>query len=136
MSYARRLGHAIDLLRLQRGISKKQMALETGIDAGNLNRVISGKQWLTPERLEIIAAYFGLKPSDIFRIADHGRLDPPLPAEDPRKAILKRFIDSLDGAALETFFAASAGEREPLALPPPNAINHSRRRTDPVPGRH
>ena len=65
-----RLGMAIDQLRTKKGVNKNEMALATGIDAGNLNRIIAGTQWPSPERLDILAAYFDVKVSDLFRIGD------------------------------------------------------------------
>lgn len=98
-----KLGRAIDQLRIRKGVNKKEMALATGIDAGNLNRIIAGTQWPSPERLDTLSAYFDMKPSDLFRIGEQGFLDAPR-KEDARRTALKDLIDKLEDNQLDAVF--------------------------------
>ena len=98
-----KLGRAIDQLRTRKGVNKKEMALATGIDAGNLNRIIAGTQWPSPERLDTLAAYFDLKPSDLFRIGEQGFIEAPR-REDARRTALKAMIDKLEENQLDAVF--------------------------------
>ena len=98
-----KLGRAIDQLRTRKGVNKKEMALATGIDAGNLNRIIAGTQWPSPDRLDTLAAYFDLKPSDLFRIGEQGFIEAPR-KEDARRTALKAMIDKLEENQLDAVF--------------------------------
>lgn len=103
MGTVRDIGWAIDELRRRAGASKKELAIATGIDAGNLNRIISGRQWPTPERLAALSRYFSVPIWEFFRIAEQG-LVLEQAQEDPRKERLKALIDQLDDDQLDVLF--------------------------------
>ena len=123
MRSAKDIGHAIDTLRLERGLHKKELAAATGIDPGNLNRIISGKQWPTPERLDALTAYFGVKAWELFKIAEEGGIY-ETEKEDPRKAALKALIDRLDADALDDVFP-----RQRFPSGQPSVTDATQRRT-------
>jgi transcriptional regulator with XRE-family HTH domain len=115
MGNVRNIGLAIDQLRRRKGISKKALAAATAIDAGNLNRIISGKQWPTPERLEALSRFFDVPAWEIFRIAEQGIATEMRP-EDARKGRLKAFVDQLDDSQLDVLF-----RRQSYAVSEPDA---------------
>ena len=48
------------------GVNQKKIAEQTGIDPGNLNRIVNGKQWPTPDRIDALAEFFGVMPWFLF----------------------------------------------------------------------
>jgi len=92
------IGDIVDQLRLSKNWSKKHLAAETGIEPGNLNRIISGKQEATLERLVAFATVFGVRVSDIVRMAELGQL------EDPRKTALIRLVEQIPLDKVEGIF--------------------------------
>lgn len=56
---ARMLAYLIEL----RGISQRELAEATGIDQGNISRLLSRKREFTPEQMRRLGAYFKVDPS-------------------------------------------------------------------------
>jgi transcriptional regulator with XRE-family HTH domain len=92
------IGRAIDQLRQARGWTKKKLSQDAGIDQGNLNRIISGTQEATLDRLQSLAAVFGVRMSDIMRMAETGQ------TEDPRKTALIRLVEQMPTSELDGVF--------------------------------
>jgi transcriptional regulator with XRE-family HTH domain len=92
------IGHTIDRLRIVRGWTKKELSEKSGVEAGNLNRIISGRQNPTIERLEQLASALRVHVSDIFRLAETGQ------SEDQRKTALVRMVEQLDSEQLDQYF--------------------------------
>jgi transcriptional regulator with XRE-family HTH domain len=99
MSTIAKIGHAIDRLRIKRGLNKKELSEISGVDAGNLNRIISGKQEATYARMQKIAAALGVAPSTIYRMAETG-----LTEEEDRKAFLHALIDASGPDQVDAIF--------------------------------
>lgn len=97
-------GVGIERLRLAANISKKELALATGIDEGNLNRIISGKQWPTKARLKAVCDFFGVPAFEIFRISEQGATYQIQETRDPRKAQLIAAIEELTTDQLDHAF--------------------------------
>jgi len=111
-------GLGVDILRRERGVTKRELALATGIDEGNLNRIISGRQWPSKARLEALCEYFDVNASDIFRIAEQGHVN-DTSEEELRRTVAHVLIDSLDIHKLAQLLRRTG----PVAqkLPPPSA---------------
>jgi len=117
----RDIGLAIDRLRQGRGWSKKYLSQQANIEQGNLNRIISGKQEATLEKLQALAKVFRVHVSDIIRMAETGQ------KEDPRKTALIRLIEQLPAADHDAVFRQTSDDPEKPALPdsrPKIANNH------------
>ena len=106
------IGRTIDRLRIARGMEKKELAEKSGIDAGNLNRIISGKQRATLERLEQMAEALGLRVSEVLRLAETGQV------EDQRKTAMIRMIEQLETDQMDRLFRRwPDGDGKPKYLP-------------------
>jgi len=92
-----KIGAVIDRYRIKSGLTKKELSDETGIDAANLNRIISGKQGATLDRLSALAAFFNVSVSQIIKEAEG-------PTGDQRKAILHELIDALPEDQIDQAF--------------------------------
>lgn len=92
------IGKAVDRLRKGRKMTKRKLSIDADIDAGNLNRIISGKQEATLERLDKLAATLGVRVSDIIRMAETGQ------EEDPRKMAIIRLVEDMPVTDLDTVF--------------------------------
>jgi transcriptional regulator with XRE-family HTH domain len=124
MSNIANIGQSIDRLRRARGLNKKELSALSGIDAGNLNRIISGKQEPTYARMQALAAVFGVNVSTIYRMAETGMNE-----EEDRKAFLHALIDAAGADQVDAIFRrwpnASHQQRDTAA---PKAITGSERR--------
>lgn len=103
----KRIGDVIERLRNKEGITKKELAERTGIDPGNLNRIISGKQGATFERLSVLSAYFDVPVWQMIKEAEG-------PTGDQRKAVLHDLIDALQDDQVDQAF-----RRWPIQNPQP-----------------
>lgn len=92
------IGRAIEVLRLAREWSKKDLSERSGINEPNLNRIISGKQAPTIKRLEQLAGAFNIQVYELIRLAETGM------EADARKALLHRLIDDMSPEQLENAF--------------------------------
>jgi transcriptional regulator with XRE-family HTH domain len=106
------IGHAIDRLRLSRGLNKKELSALSDIEAGNLNRIISGKQEATYAKIKALAAVFGVAPSTIYRMAETGMTE-----EEDRKAFLHALIDAAGADQVDTIFRRWPNAQHQRALP-------------------
>jgi len=110
------IGHAIDRLRLSRGLNKKELSALSDIEAGNLNRIISGKQEATYAKIQALAAVFGVAPSTIYRMAETGMTE-----EEDRKAFLHALIDAAGADQVDTIFRRWPNAQHQRALPSPES---------------
>lgn len=92
-----KIGRVIDRLRLRAGLAKAELAERAGIDPGNLNRIISGKQGAPFDRLAMIAAALSVPVWQIIKEAEG-------PTGDQRKAILHDLIDALPADQIDQAF--------------------------------
>jgi HTH-type transcriptional regulator/antitoxin HigA len=56
---ARMLAHLMEL----RGVTQRALAEATGIDQGNISKLLSGKRSFSTEHLRVLSAYFKVDPS-------------------------------------------------------------------------
>ncbi len=63
--YDKRLGAVIRKTIQTKGINQKALALEVGIDASNLSRMLSGAQTIQPDQLDKIAKALGKSSKDL-----------------------------------------------------------------------
>ena len=61
-----KIGEAIKQLRLERGATQEDVALEAGTNAGNLSRIERCQQQPALELVEKIAAAFGMTVADLY----------------------------------------------------------------------
>lgn len=109
------IGHAIDRLRISRGLNKKELSALSDIEAGNLNRIISGKQEATYAKIQALAEVFGVAPSTIYRMAETGMTE-----EEDRKAFLHALIDAAGPEQVDTIFRRWPNAQHQRRLPPPD----------------
>lgn len=64
-----KIGEAIKLLRLERGATQEDVALEAGTNAGNLSRIERCQQQPALELVEKIAAALGMTVADLYSYA-------------------------------------------------------------------
>ena len=69
-----KIGEAIKKLRLERGATQEDVALEAGTNAGNLSRIERCRQQPALELVEKIAAAFGMKVTDLYAYAESHQL--------------------------------------------------------------
>ena len=115
------IGRVIDHLRINRDWSKKELAARAEIDPGNLNRIISGQQEATLERLESLSRAFSVRVSEIIRMAETGQ------REDHRKMALMRMVEDMPTSDLDTVFRRTS---DAVAEPQPEPSKSKRSRSN------
>jgi len=99
------IGWAIDQYRLAKNWSKKELAGLAEIDQGNLNRIISGKQEPTLEKMEAIARALNVTVAEIIMTAEHRHT-----GGDPWKAAFIQWVKDLSSEELRSAFRRSRNQ--------------------------
>lgn len=66
------LGQAVRRVRESKGMTVEELALQAGIDRGNLSKMETGKMGITMERLFDLAECLGLSASELMMLAEIG----------------------------------------------------------------
>lgn len=108
-----KIGRVLRELIKRAGCTQADIAHRSGIEAGNLSRILRGSQSVTTARLRALGRVLEVEPWEIWRMADQGI--PPATQEDPRKAALHALVDALDDAQLDDAFRRSSdlGQKQP-----------------------
>ena len=108
-----KIGEAIKKLRLERGATQEDVALEAGTNAGNLSRIERCQQQPALELVEKIAAALGTTVSDLYAYAEANR---PKATKNKSKAKGSGEADSNTSILFRRVFHQLTPENKKLAM--------------------
>ena len=121
-----KIGEAIRKLRLERGATQEDVALEAGTNAGNLSRIERCQQQPALELVEKIAAAFGMTVADLYTYAETHQ-----PQSPKNKSRTKNHADSDNSNAAILFrrsFQQLTPENKRLAVEFVKLLNRTQNR--------